>query len=119
MTRLRKKLGWFSMSEIRLTHGLTTMYKIAKGLAPNYLSDLITFTKEIHQVNTRGSVRNSIWISKDIKIKTRRNAFFFSMSNIYNKLPENIIEAVSVKSFKLKLNKLIKDENLTIPEHFL
>ena len=116
---LRKKLGWFSMSERRVSHGLTLMFKIVNGMAPNYLSDLITFTSEIHNVNTRSSGRNLIWVQKDIKINARRHAFFFCISNLYNKLPENIISSVTVNSFKCKLNKYIAEENLTLPNHFL
>ena len=116
---LRKKLGWFSMSERRAIHGLTLMFKIAKGMAPNYLTDLITFTNEIHQVNTRSSRRNAIWIGKDVKIKSRRNAFIFSMSELYNKLPEDIITAVNVKIFKSKLNKHVRENKLILPDHFL
>ena len=80
ISEYRKKLGWFTMSEIRAS----LIFKIASGKSPNYLSDLITFTNEIHQVNTRSSRRNTIWISKDIKSKLRRTAFFFTMSILYN-----------------------------------
>ena len=119
VSALRKKLGWFSMSERRTIHGLTFMFKIANGFAPNYLSDLITFTNEIRHVNTRSSRRNCIWISKDIKTKSRRNAFIFCMSNLYNKLPEDIITSASVNMFKGKLNKYICENKLTLPDHFL
>ena len=119
VSALRKKLGWFSMSERRTIHGLTFMFKIANGFAPNYLSDLITFTNEIHRVNTRSSRRNCIWISKDIKTKSRRNALIFCMSNLYNKLPEDIITSASVNMFKDKLNKYICENKLALPDHFL
>ena len=119
ISTLRKELGWLSMSERRASHGLTLMFKIASGCAPNYLADLITFTNEIHQVNTRSSRRNAIWISKDIKLKARRNSFVFTMSVLYNKLPENIINSVSVAIFKTKLKKYIIENKLTLPDHFL
>ena len=119
MTNLRQKLGWFSMSERRISHGLTLMYKIVNKLAPNYLCDLLTFTNEIHSANTRSRRRNCIWIGKDIKSKSRRNSFFFSMSDLYNKLPEDIINSLSVVAFKAKLKKYIIDGNLTLPDHFL
>ena len=107
------------MSEIRTIHGLTMMYKVVNGLSPNYLADLITFTNEVHQVNTRSRKKNIIWIPKNVKSKSRRNAFIFSMSTLYNKLPDNITKAVNVKSFKLKLNKLIKENKITLPENFI
>ena len=116
---LRKKLGWLSMSERRVSHGLTLMFKIVKGKAPHYLSDLITFTNEIHNVNTRSSGRNLIWLDKDIKTKSRRHAFFYSISDLYNKLPENIISSSNVNSFKSKINKYIVSEDFTLPDQFL
>lgn len=119
ITGLRSKLGWFSMSERRVSHGLTLMFKIANNLAPNYLSDLITFTNEVHQVNTRSSRRNCIWISKDIKSKSRRDSFFFSMSTLYNKLPENIISSIGAKTFKSNINKYISENKLVLPDHFI
>jgi hypothetical protein len=119
ITEYRRKLGWFSMSERRACHGLTLIFKIANGRSPNYLSDLMTFTNEVHQVNTRSSRRNTIWISNDIKAKSRRNSFMFSMCTLYNTLPENIINSLSVEIFKTKLKKYISDNKLILPDHFL
>ena len=119
ITEHRKKLGWLNMSERRASHGLTLMYKIVNGLAPNYLSDLITFTNEIHHINTRSSSGKKIWICKDIKLKSRRSAFFFSMSTLYNNLPENITNSKSVDGFKDKIKKIISENKLNLPDHFL
>ena len=52
-------------------------------------------------------------------LPSSRNAFIFYMSTLYNKLPDNITKAVSVKSFKLKLNKLLKENKITLPENFI
>ena len=119
ITELRKKLGWLSMSETRILHGLTYIYKMINNLAPNYLSDLITFKHEIYGVGTRSSSKNTLWISNEVKTKARKNAFVFSMSKLYNDLPENIIAATSVNMFKNRLKIYIKTEKLTIPRNFL
>ena len=119
ITEHRKKLGWLNMSERRAVHGLTLMFKIVNGQAPNYLSDLITFTDEIHHINTRSSRRKKIWISKDIKLKSRRSAFFFSMCTLYNNLPENITNSKNVEIFKNKIKILISENKLNLPDHFL
>ena len=109
ITEHRRKLSWLTMSEVRACHGLTLMYKIITGRCPNYLSDLIT----------RSSRTNSIWISKDIKAKNRRNSFFFCMSTLYNKLPENITNSLSVVTFKNKIKIYIGKNKLTLPDHFI
>ena len=119
MTMLRHKLGWLSMSERRISHGLVLMYKVVNKIAPNYLSDLLTFTNEIHEVYTRRRRRNCIWIGNDIKSKLRRNAFLYSMSDLYNKLPENVVESKSVSSFKNRINKLLSENKIAIPDHFV
>ena len=119
ITEHRKKLGWLNMSERRASHGLTLMYKIVNGQAPNYLSDLITFTNEVHNVNTRSSGSKKIWICKDIKAKSRRSAFIFSMSNLYNNLPRDIINAKNVNTFKNNIKKLLSENKLNLPDHFL
>ena len=85
----------------------------------NYLSDLITFKHEIYGVGTRSSSKNTLWISNEVKTKARKNAFVFSMSKLYNDLPENIIAATSVNMFKNRLKIYIKTEKLTIPRNFL
>ena len=83
---LLKKLNWFNMKNRRIIHGLTIIYKILNGLAPNYLRDSFTLTSEIHNVNTRNA-NNSIWISKArrIHIKTVNSKLttFFNRSTVW------------------------------------
>ena len=62
---------------------------------------------------------NTIWIGKDIKTKSRRSSFIFSMSVLFNKLPEDIKNSVSAVMFKTKLKKLITENKLNLPDHFL
>ena len=63
---LKSELKWLDMNQRRLKHGLTLIYKILHGLAPNYLRDTFTLVSEIHSVNTRTS-NNNIWIKKKIQ----------------------------------------------------
>ena len=105
---MRKKLGWLSMKQRRELHSLTMMYKILHGLAPNYLQDLFTYQKDIHNVNTRGSQNDNIWIDKSIKSKIHRESFKYHTACQYNELPKSIRDCKSVNSFKLNLTKLLK-----------
>ena len=121
VTELRKKLGWLSMSETRILHGLTYIFKMINDLAPHYLSDLITFKHEVYGegVSTRSSSKKSLWISNEVRTKSRNNAFVFSMSNLYNDLPEEITTAKNVSSFKNRLKNYIKSGKLPLPHNFL
>ena len=107
---MRKKLGWLSMKQRRELHSLTMMYKILHGLAPNYLADLFSYQKEIHNFNTRGSQNDNIWIDKSITSKIHRNSFKYHTACQYNKLPSSIRECKSVNSFKVNLTKLLKSD---------
>ena len=108
---LRKELKWLDMNSRRLKHGLTLIYKILHNLAPNYLQDTFTLVSDIHNVNTRHS-NNNIWIPKTITSKIHRNAFTFEMAKIYNQIPENIKNSVSVNSFKNKIGVLLMNNAL-------
>ena len=107
------------MSETRILHGLTYIFKMINNSSPDYLSDLITLKHEIYGIGTRSSMKNTLWISNEIKTKARKNAFVFSMSKLYNDLPENIIGATSVNTFKNRLKIYIKNGKLAIPRNFL
>ena len=111
---LLKKLSWLNMKEKTIKNGLVLMYKILNGLAPNYLSDFITLTSDIHNINTRRR-NNSIYISKTITSKIHRKSFYFLIANIYNSLPLNIKQSTSLSSFKKAIHKFIFDGKMVIP----
>ena len=102
------------MKNKTIKNGLVMMYKIVNGLAPNYLSDFITLTSDIHSRNTRSS-SNSIWIRKNITSKIHRKSFFFFIANIYNSIPQNIKQSTSLTCFKKSIHKYILDGHLVIP----
>ena len=112
--KLLKKLNWLNMKNRRIMHGLTMIYKILNGLAPNYLRDSFTLTSEIHNVNTR-TAKQSIYINKGSTSKLHRKSYTFYLAKIYNDLPENIQKSVSVDSFKNAIKKFIMEEKLVIP----
>ena len=108
---LRKDLKWLDMNFRRLKHGLTLIYKILHNLAPNYLRDSFSLVNEIHNVNTRRS-NSDIWIPKNIPSHIHRRAYTFEMAKIYNQLPEDIKNSVSVNTFKKNTNKLLLEKKL-------
>ena len=79
----RKQLNWLDMNLRRLKHGLTLIYKILHGLAPNYLCDTFTLVNQIHHVNTRRS-NNDICINKGATSKLHRKSYTFEMATVYN-----------------------------------
>ena len=95
----------------RLKHGLTLIYKILHGLAPNYLCDTFTLVNQIHNVNTRRS-NNDIWINKGFTSKLHRKSYTVEMAKLYNQIPEDIKNCISVNSFKKRMGKFLYNNNL-------
>ena len=116
LNALRKELKWLNMKNRRIAHGLTMIYKILHGLAPNYLSDSFTLSSEIHNINTRRA-NTDIYINKSIKSKLHRKAYTCYMAKIYNSIPEYIKLSVSVNSFKLKLKEHILSGKMVLPNN--
>ena len=111
---LLKQLNWLNMKNRRIQHGLSMIYKILNGFAPDYLRDTFTLTSEIHNVNTRRA-QNSIWINKNITSKLHRKSYTFYMAKIYNGIPENIQKSVSVNAFKKAIKSYILNGKLIPP----
>ena len=102
------------MNQRRVKHGLTLIYKILHGLAPNYLADSFSLVNEIHSVNTRSSRNNDIWINKYASSKVHQNSYSVAMSKIYNRIPEEIKKCTSVNSFKKRIGELLLNDGLVI-----
>ena len=107
----RKQLKWLDMNLRRLKHGFTLIYKILHGLAPNYLCDTFTLVNQMHNVNTRRS-SNDIWINKSSTSKLHRKSYTFEMANLYNQIPEDIKNCISVNSFKKRIGEFLYTNTL-------
>ncbi len=76
------------------------MCKSLNGLAPVYVSEMFKYVHESHSRDTRTSARSDLSLSsgkhKDIYI----NSFAYSGAKIWNAIPTNIRNSVSLESFK-------------------
>ena len=111
---MREKIEWQDMKDRRIAHGITQMFKIVNGMAPNYLKDSYTLTSEIHNCNTRRASKN-ICIDKGITSKIHRDSFRFQMSSLYNIIPESVKNIKSVINFTNKIKELLMNESLKTP----
>ena len=91
------KLGWLNMSNRRLLHSYTTMYKIDKKLAPQYLIDLVPRNVNVHNYNTRtaNNFRNP-----RCNLVIKQNSFFPKISSLYNELHISVKSLNNIHSFK-------------------
>ena len=96
---LRKKINWLSMNERRTLNGLSLLFKIVKGNAPDYLKDMFTLTSELSNIPTRTHPKN-IWIPNHHVSAIHRKSFRFTIPRIWNGLPDNIKNCNTVNNFK-------------------
>lgn len=98
-----KELNWLNMENRRIKQGLTLIYKILHGLAPNYMCDMFSLVSEVHNVNTRSAASN-LWINKNVTSQIHRKAFTIEMAKIYNSIPEDLKNCSNVNLFKKKIH---------------
>ena len=110
-TTLREKIKWLSMNERRTLDGLSLLFKIVKGNAPDYLKDLFTLTSEISNIPTRTHPKN-IWIPNHHLSAIHRKSFRFTIPRIWNDLPENIKNCSTVNTFKKHIKLAILNKSL-------
>ena len=83
---------------------LLIVFKIFRGLAPSYLSFLIT-SKPVSKCNLRSSSDSTLLSFPNIKVKATlgERAFVFAAPKLWNALPRFIRETYSIDSFKRQL----------------
>lgn len=84
---------------------LLIVFKIFKGLAPTYVSFLIT-PKPISKYNLRSSSDSTLLSYPNVKPKATlgERAFLFAAPKLWNAVPRFIRESISINTFKRKLN---------------
>ena len=110
-TTLRKKIKWLSMNERRTLNGLSLLFKMLKGNAPEYLKDLLTLTSEISEIPTRTYPKN-IWIPNHHISSIHRKSFRYEIPRIWNILPENIKNCNTVNTFKKHIKLSLLNDSL-------
>ena len=83
---------------------LLIVFKISKGLAPSYLSFLITF-KPVSRYNLRSSSNGTLLSFLNIKVKATlgKRAFVFAAPKLWNALLRFIRETNCIYSFRRQL----------------
>ena len=111
---LYRETGWESLQERRQKHKMCLFYKMASGLTPSYLSDLVALTVE-------NTVSYNLRDSHNIRpIQTRTQLYYmyksFLPSSIrdWNDLPLTARNSPSLSSFKSQLNK----DNMKMPNYY-
>ena len=95
-------LGLTTLSDRRKRGDLIQIFKIVHGY------ETVTWEKPLEWRAKNLRHQNSLNYSREItKTEARHNFFTNRIANEWNKLPEDVISAKSVNSFKAKLDKII------------
>lgn len=102
-----KTLEFFCVQQLIKFNTLYFIYKITKGIAPQYLSERIVHNNQSQKKNTLRS-RNLIELTKATKACSQ-NSLFYKGVMLYNSLPDNIRNEESVNIFKTKLKDVLME----------
>ena len=75
------------------------MFKCIHGIAPHYLSNDVTMHVDMHGYDTRSAENMDLYLplcSKEIY----RRSFLYKGSSLWNNLPQEVKESVSLDGFK-------------------
>ena len=93
-----RSLGWMNVSQLYFYNTMQFVYKIKKGLLPNYLTEKLNYPQHAHVTRHRNSLR-----VVRRKKKLCFDALFSGGISEYNRLPRVIKDSTSLCSFKTKL----------------
>ena len=97
-TKLLDELGWPPLSQRRKQHRMNTMYKLQKGLLPQYLTDLCPpLTRERTIYNLRSGMDIT---TPQVRTTTYQKSFFPKSIKEWNELEINARKSVSISAFK-------------------
>ena len=80
------------------------MHKCLNGMAPTYLSDRLTFIRDLHEHNTHNE---HLLLILPSRTNTMKISFVHSAASLWNKLPLSFHEAPSFNHFKRVLRSSI------------
>ena len=102
-----ERLGMFSLRFRRLRGDLIEVFKFTKEQHPGYLKDMF----EINRV-TRGRGHHYKLVMKQSRTRLRQSFFSRRAVGHWNGLPEEVVAAESLASFKTRLDKHFVEKGL-------
>jgi len=104
-----KRLGWLTVSD-RVRHfRLIHVYRIFKGMAPDYLATNFTNVGNVHQYSTRGS-KSNFFIPATNLTAIGCKSFDTIGRKEWNALPQHLKETGDIKRFKSCLKDFFMEQ---------
>ena len=100
-----KELNLPTLAYRRIRGDLIETYKIASGKYDPEVSDILTFTE-----NTATRGHKYKLFKKRPRLDVRKYSFCYRVTDVWNQLPCEVVEAKTVLSFEKRLDKFLKDQ---------
>jgi len=106
---LMTKLGWDTLKLTRGYQKHVLLFKIIKGLSVSYLTAHI----QPSPPSTAGPTRHNKFrlMPKRRRLQCYKSYFFPSMINLWNTLPQHVVDSLTICSFKLSLSRCLSFHN--------
>ena len=98
-SELFQQLGWMRFDERVNYKKSILMYKSLHNLAPCYMSNKLIYSHDIHNLDLKTTINQTLHISK-LKLEIYRNSLFYSGPKIWISLPESVRNAPTLGSFQ-------------------
>jgi hypothetical protein len=96
-----KQLNWLSFNDRCKYHTPVLVYKIMNHMAPTYLSDILTFSRNENH-NLRSSTRNDLVLQRKPRTNYYKDSFSYFSMKVWNDIPVDIRLVTKIQSFKSK-----------------
>ena len=94
-----KELGWMNVSQRRDYFTAVLVYKSLHGIAPDHLSDLFTYVRDINRYSTRSTSTNELFVPR-VKKSIFMRSLQYNGAKLWNSLPQSLRSAGTLGIFK-------------------
>ena len=108
--QLFKELNWLPFPKRVQYHTCLMVYKSITGQAPEYISSMLTYVSEHHERQTRSTVLDLLHIPRSHSAYFDR-AFLVQGQKLWNSLPADIRNSISINRFKRELKRYLLYNN--------
>ena len=105
VSSMLEALNWMSVKQRVYAMTLMFVFKLRRGLLPQYLGEMVTLNSDIHGHLTRS--RNDFYVKKSKSAK-QMNSLFHKGTILFNSLPRDLKDERSETVFKNKLRLFVK-----------
>ena len=107
---LFKQLNWLSFSDRCKYHTSVLVYKVTNDIAPTYMSDILTFSKNQNH-NLRSSMHNDLVLKRIPRTNYYKDSFSYFSMKVWNDIPVDIRLVTKIQTFKSKYKTYLLKNN--------